>query len=149
MSTATHLNSTIPGQVNRVVTYVHVQDVDASVVFYALLGFAPENVMKDGQGRAFWGLVKSGGGEMMFARADGAIDAGQQAVLFYMYSADVAGLRRHLIASGVREAGGAGAGSDGRGRGAVHAITRPGYMPAGELRVIDPDGYVILIGQLS
>ena len=28
-------------------------------------------------------------------------------------------------------------------------ITHPFYMPAGELRVLDPDGYVVLVGRLS
>jgi hypothetical protein len=31
----------------------------------------------------------------------------------------------------------------------VHAIAHPAHMKGGELRVIDPDGYVILIGQLA
>ena len=31
----------------------------------------------------------------------------------------------------------------------VGDITHPFYMPAGELRVIDPDGYVVLVGRLS
>jgi hypothetical protein len=32
---------------------------------------------------------------------------------------------------------------------AVGAVTYPFYMPAGELRVEDPDGYVLLAGQLG
>ena len=31
----------------------------------------------------------------------------------------------------------------------VGEIERPFYMPAGEFRVVDPDGYVLLVGQLS
>jgi len=91
--------------VNRHVPFVHVGDVEASLDFYALLGFVPESVMKDGHGRAFWALAKSGKGEIMFARASGPVDAEQQAVLFYMYSTDVAGLRRHLLENGVRDGG--------------------------------------------
>jgi hypothetical protein len=40
-------------------------------------------------------------------------------------------LRDHLSAQGVK----------------VSAITYPQYMPKGEIRVEDPDGYVLLIGQ--
>jgi len=40
-------------------------------------------------------------------------------------------LREHLVASGVR----------------VSPITYPDYMPKGEIRVDDPDGYTLLIGQ--
>jgi hypothetical protein len=29
----------------------------------------------------------------------------------------------------------------------VSAITYPNYMPKGEIRIEDPDGYVLLIGQ--
>jgi hypothetical protein len=31
----------------------------------------------------------------------------------------------------------------------VGEITRPFYMPAGEFRLEDPDGYVLLVGQLD
>ena len=31
----------------------------------------------------------------------------------------------------------------------VGEVKRPFYMPAGEFRVADPDGYVLLIGQLG
>jgi hypothetical protein len=31
----------------------------------------------------------------------------------------------------------------------VGEIEHPSYMPAGELRVLDPDGYVVLVGQLD
>ena len=32
---------------------------------------------------------------------------------------------------------------------AIFSLTRPFYMPNGEVRVHDPDGYCLLIGQLS
>jgi len=31
----------------------------------------------------------------------------------------------------------------------VSAITHPAYMPKGEVRVDDPDGYCLLIGQVD
>jgi hypothetical protein len=46
-------------------------------------------------------------------------------------SDDLTGLREHLLASRV----------------AVAGITYPFYMPNGEFRLADPDGYVLLIGQ--
>jgi len=86
----------------------------------------------------------------MFARADGPVDAGQQAVIFYMYSTDVAALRRHLLASGLRDSGRyGGAAGPGDGPGMVFEVSHPHYMHAGELRIADPDGYVILVGQLE
>ena len=55
----------------------------------------------------------------------------QQAVLFYLYSPDLIALRASLLAQNV----------------AVSPITYPHYMPKREIRVEDPDGYVLLIGQ--
>jgi len=132
------------------VTYVHVADVEVSLTFYALLGFVPQNVMKDVRGRVFWALSQSDKAEIMFARADGPIDSEQQAVLLYMYSADVAALRRHLLASGLHDGGHYhGARGSGGGRRVVFEIARRDYMPGGEMRVHDPDAYCILIGQLE
>ena len=136
--------------VNRIVPFVHVADVDASLAFYALLGFAPQRTMKDHIGRAFWAIAQSDTAEIMLARADGPIDAGQQAVLFYMYTADVAGLRRHLLAGGLHDAGAySGAKSPHDGPRTAFNIAHPDYMQAGEMRITDPDGYIILIGQLQ
>jgi hypothetical protein len=135
--------------VHRLVPFVHVADVQASLGFYALLGFEAADVLKDG-GVAFWALARSGTAEIMLARASGAIDAGQQAVLFYMYSNDVAGLRRHLLASGVSDGGAySGKSEPHHGPNMVFAVSHPPHMPIGELRVTDLDGYVILVGQLG
>lgn len=135
---------------NRLVPFAHVVDVRASLKFYGLLGFVPESVLKDASGSEFWASSRSGGAEIMLARASGVVDAAQQAVLFYMYGDDVAGLRRRLLERGVVDGGryqGGCVGGDVRG--VVFEISHPGHMPAGELRVHDPDGYVILVGQLG
>ena len=150
MTTATRSSPLIASAVNRLVPFVHVADVEASLAFYALLGFVPQNVMKDAGGRAFWALAQSGKGEIMLARADGRVDAEQQAVLFYMYSTDVAGLRRHLLESGLHD-GVAFRGGKGpnEGRRVAFEVTPRDYMPGGEMRITDLDGYVILVGQLE
>jgi hypothetical protein len=67
----------------------------------------------------------------MFALASGQVIASHQAVLFYLYSSDLVALRQHLLDRGVE----------------VTRITYPFYMPKGEIRLEDPDGYVLLIGQ--
>jgi hypothetical protein len=63
--------------------------------------------------------------------ADAPIDAGAQAVQFYLWTADVVGLREHLLANRIP----------------VRPIIHPPYMAGGEIRVTDPDGYVLLVGQ--
>ncbi len=136
--------------VNRLVPFAHVANVDESMVFYHHLGFTPMRVLKDHQGQAFWAMLASGGAELMLARASGPIDAEQQAVLFYMYSKDIATLRRHLIQCGLPDSSSASPEANASGPfPAVLAISFPNHMPAGELRLHDPDGYVILVGQLG
>ena len=109
----------------------HVDDVQRSVDFYKLLGMELRGSLKRSDGSLQWAHVACEGAELMFARADEPVVAGQQAVLFYLYSPDLVALRDHLLASGVR----------------VSGITYPDYMPKGEVRVDDPDGYGLLIGQ--
>ncbi len=136
--------------INRLVPFAHVADVAASIAFYERLGLAAAEVMKDPSGTPFWALARSGRAEIMFARASAPIDHAEQAVLFYMYSDDVRELRRSLIAAGISD-GGEYRGGHGpnSGRSAVFAVVPRDHMPAGELRIHDPDGYVILVGQLD
>src|SRR5438132_11472374 len=51
--------------------------------------------------------------------------------LFYMYAADLVGLRNELIARGAK----------------VGEIAYPNYLPDGEFRMKDPDGYCLMIAQ--
>ncbi len=136
--------------VNRLVPFVHVANVESSLAFYALLGFAPASALKDPRGRTFWALARSGGAEIMFAGASCPVVPEQQAVLFYMYCTDVAGLRRQLLASGLHDGGTyCGAKGPNDGRRVVFEVAHPDYMPSGEIRIADPDGYCILVGQLG
>jgi len=138
------------GSVNRLVPFVHVTDVQASLSFYSLLGFSSQSSMKDKHGKMFWVLAGSGAAEIMLAQASGPIDAEQQAVLFYMYSPDLHTLRAELVEGGLRDAGVyRGTRSPEDTTQMVHEIVHPNHMKNGEMRVIDPDGYVVLIGQLS
>jgi hypothetical protein len=69
----------------------------------------------------------------MLALADGPFRASSQAVLFYCWSADVQELHDQLAPVGV----------------SVEDVKHPFYMPAGEFRAVDPDGYVVPVGQLD
>jgi hypothetical protein len=109
----------------------HVADVQLSIDFYKLLGLELRGSLKASDGDLRWAHVAGGQAHLMLARASGPIVASQQAVLFYLYSPDLVALREHLIAADVT----------------VSAITYPEYMPKGEVRLEDLDGYVLLIGQ--
>lgn len=136
--------------VNRLVPFAHVADVAASMSFYELLGFKAGSIMKEPSGKPFWALAASGRAEIMLARASAPVDHTQQAVLFYMYSPDVRALRERLLAAGIAD-GGEYRGGHGPndGHSAVFTVVPRSHMPAGELRIHDPDGYVILVGQLE
>jgi predicted lactoylglutathione lyase len=134
---------------------VHVADVEASALFYSLLGFECDSRYKLPDGRTNFIGMNAGQARIFLALASEPIVPSQQAVLFYMYSQDVKKLREHLLAQALED-GGVPPGMRKRGeeghmpeRNAVYNIISPFYMPDGELRVQDPDGYTILIGQLE
>jgi hypothetical protein len=121
----------MPPQVNDLVPMVHVADVRHAVRYYELFGLKVRNTLKAADGEWVWAYIECEQAKIMFARASGPVVASQQAVLFYLYSPDLVALREQLTAKGVQ----------------TSAITYPHYMPKGEIRVEDPDGYVLLIGQ--
>lgn len=55
-------------------------------------------------------------------------------------------MRTHLLSKGLAD-GGPFCGSADNQRRLVFEITNPMYMPEGEIRVHDPDGLCLLIGQ--
>lgn len=136
--------------VHGLIPMAHVADVEASVRFYERLGFdvASRNVV---HGRTTWASLSVGQAMLMLTLASGPIDAGQQAVLFYLYCDDVRALRERLISEGVTSAGPFGGvpldSTPNAGRAVVYDVATPFYMPAGELRIHDPDAYCLLVGQ--
>lgn len=143
-------------RVNRHVPMVHVADVDRSISFYGQLGFACDSRFSTEEGVTNWAMLSSGRGQIMFAKASGPVAPDQQAVLFYMYSPDVLALRRHLLDGGLPD-GGWPPGEEGLlnrsgsipAANAVFEPRYPFYMPDGEVRIHDPDGYCILVGQIE
>ena len=121
--------------VTGLIPMAFVADVQRSVDFYRLLGMEVRNCLKagsgTGSGNVQWAHVACERADLMFARATEPVVPSQQAVLFYLYSPNLITLREHLRAEGVH----------------VSSITYPDYMPKGEVRVEDPDGYTLLIGQ--
>ncbi len=141
------LNSAV--DVFGVTPMLHVADVERSIEFYANLGFRVQNRMQH-LGRTRWAAMHSHGAWIMFAAADAPVVAEQQAILIYLYAPDVAALRGRLLQRGLHDGGRfCGQAGPNQGRCVVFDIFRPDYMPKGEIRVADPDGYCLLIGQSS
>ncbi len=150
----------LPPAIHRSVPFIYVSDIDATLAFYALLGFECREIMRDPDGRPnwAWAQTKPGGSrasvaQLMFSRTWRPIVPAHQDIFLYMYTLDLAGLRQHLLHNAVRDGGGATAwdlppGSPRLAR-TLFAIHHPPYMPAGEFRLHDPDAYCILIGQLD
>lgn len=136
------------------VPMLHVADVDRSAAFYALLGFACDSRFSGADGTTNWVALSSGKARLFLARASGPVNSSEQAVLFYMYSEDIRGMRTHLLQRGLVDAGPIP--SEGQTflesqqkNSIVFEIIPRFYMPLGELRIHDPDGYCILVGQIG
>jgi Glyoxalase/Bleomycin resistance protein/Dioxygenase superfamily len=118
-------------KVTGLIPMAHAADVQRSADFYKQLGMEVRGSLRTPSGELQWVHLGRDQADLMLARASDPVIASQQAVLFYLYSPDLIALRAHLQSSGVK----------------VSSITYPDYMPKGEIRVDDPDGYCLLIGQ--
>src|SRR5208283_3740182 len=119
-------------RVNLLVPFVHVEDVERSIAFYHHLGFKVASVYKY-KGRAAWAALESDSAALMVTTDGDPVDPTRQGVLFYLYSPDLTAMHDQLLAAGIR----AGEIVDGT----------PG--PAQEMRLIDPDGYVLMVAQID
>jgi len=119
------------------VPMIRVNDVERSVAFYRLLGFEIGNRVPH-TGPAHWAWLYAPkvdnwkhGPNLMVVRGELPIPPDSQSVLFYLYATDLQALRNQLIAEGVK----------------VSEITYPEYLPKGEFRTQDPDGYTLMVAQ--
>ena len=118
---------------SSLVAFAHVASVERSIKFYADLGFTVLNrVVPDGQSAPVWAWLESGKANLMVGLASAAIDASQQAVLFYLYYEDIRQTHAALAELGHQPG----------------EIKYPFYMPGGEFRLEDPDGYVLMLAQI-
>jgi hypothetical protein len=119
--------------VESLVPMAYVADVPASAAFYGKLGFEVcASFTPPGEAEPSWVSLRSGSAQLMLARASEPVVPSQQAVLFYVYCADVATLHAQLAAAGLEPG----------------PIARPFYNPEGEFRLVDPDGYVVMVAHL-
>ncbi|HYO78445.1 MAG TPA: VOC family protein [Thermoanaerobaculia bacterium] len=123
--------------ISGLVAMIHVADVERSAGFYRWLGFDIGNsVPANGTLEWAWLYAPAAadwkrGPNLMLSRSSRAIDSGAQDVLFYLYAADLEALRSRLQEAGIN----------------TGAIRYPDYLPKGEFRVQDPDGYTLMIAQ--
>jgi len=114
----------------QLVALAYVQDLRRSMSFYEKLGFEVGNTHADPQGgEIVWAAMERGNASLMLGKASGPVDAGQQAILFYLYYDDIVATRSAMVAQGL----------------AAGEMSYPFYCPKGEFRLVDPDGYVLML----
>src|SRR5215208_3682816 len=113
------------------VPMLSVADVERSIAFYRHLGFEVGNTFApDGATKPSWAWLQSGDAQLMLAAAsEPNVVTGKHAVLFYVYTDDVAAARASLVEAGLNPG----------------AIATPFYAPRGEFEIVDPDGYVVMV----
>jgi hypothetical protein len=117
-------------RVGDLVPFVHVRDIARSIAYYELLGFEVRDTYRV-DGKLHWAALESGRAQLMLELASEPIDPHQQAILFYLYTEDLDGLRDHLIANGV----------------AAGPIVDGSPGPEREVRLSDPDGYCLMVAE--
>lgn len=121
-------------QTRSLVAFAHVADVERSIAFYADLGFRVANrVVPAGRSAPVWAWLESGKANLMVGLASGPVEPSRQAILFYLYYDDIEQVHAALAELGHAPGG----------------IKHPFYMPGGEFRLEDPDGYVLMLAQIQ
>jgi len=114
----------------QVVAMVFVVDVEGSIGFYRHLGFEVGNrFTKEGATKPTWAWLQCGAAQLMLAETDQPIVPDQQRILFYFYTHDVREAHKSLAEAGLNPG----------------EVSTPFYAPRGEFKVVDPDGYVLMI----
>ena len=112
----------------------HVADMRRSLAFYTTLGFEAENTYTvPGEPDPIWAYLESGAAHLMITRADAPVEPSAQAILFYLYAAEVETLHGRLTRDGLKPG----------------PIEKPFYSPLGEFKLVDPDGYVIIVSHVE
>lgn len=107
-----------------------VADVERSIAFYRHLGFeVGDTFAAEGSTKPTWAWLYSGDAQVMLAAASKPVMAKEQGVLFYVHTDDTSAARASLDEAGLDPG----------------PIATPFYAPRGEFRLVDPDGYVVMV----
>ena len=117
-------------RVSDLVPFVHVSDLPRAIAFYELLGLEIGDTY-EARGELQWVALQNAHARLMLQLASVPIDPQQQAVLFYLYVADLETLRNRLLARGVP----------------VGPIRDGSPGPEREIAISDPDGYCLMIAE--
>ena len=116
-------------QVLSMVAAAYVRDMGASRAFYELLGFGEHSAGKAEM--SAWSVMQHGGVSVLLASASPPLGIPPLPLLFYFFYDDLDAVVGVLEGAGV-------------------PVTRTGHPPhalGGEVKVLDPDGNTVLLGQ--
>ncbi len=126
--------------VSSIVAMIRVADVMNSAKFYRHLGFEIGNAVPRECPPFNWAWLyqpkarnwKTGANLMLVSgEVPVTAESNAKAILFYLYARDLKSLRERLLAEGFN----------------ASEISYPEYLPEGEFRLQDPDGYTLMIAQ--
>ena len=119
----------MPPAVQSMYSVTYVRDIDAARAFYELLGFVQR---LDGRAdSSAWSVMEHGELSVLLAYTRPRLDIPPLPLLFYFYFDDLEVVTNRLDTAGV-------------------PVTRTGHPPhalGGEVKVLDPDGNTVLLGQ--
>jgi hypothetical protein len=130
----------VSAPVSSIVAMIRVADVMNSAKFYRNLGFEIGNAAPRECPPFHWAWLyqpkapnwKTGANLMLVSgEVPGTSESKAKTVLFYLYARDLKSLREKLLAEGF----------------SAGKISYPEYLPEGEFRLQDPDGYTLMIAQ--
>lgn len=116
-------------QVQSMIAVTYVKDIDTSRAFYELLGFQEHSSGK--AGTSAWSVMRCDQVSVLLAMTEPALDIPPLPMLFYFFCEDLGAVLGALDGAGV-------------------PVTRTGHPPhalGGEVKVLDPDGNTVLLGQ--
>lgn len=132
--------ATSSAPVSSIVAMIRVSDVMTSAQFYRHLGFEIGNAVPRERPPFNWAWLyqpnspnwKTGANLMLVSgEVPGTTEGRAKTVLFYLYARNMKLLRQELLEKGFN----------------ASEISYPGYLPEGEFRLEDPDGYTLMIAQ--
>lgn len=113
------------------VPVVYVADVSRSMAFYELLGLTAQDRGQDGEWR--WAYLKSGDVGILLAASNSVLSVDPGPVVLYLRTDDLDAVAARLSDGGAD----------------VERMGYPAHAPGGELKIVDPDGHGVMIGQVT
>jgi catechol 2,3-dioxygenase-like lactoylglutathione lyase family enzyme len=111
------------------VAVTYVRDIDASRAFYGLLGFREQSAGH--AATSAWSYLEQNSLSVLLASTSPPLELPPLPLLFYFFCDDLASVVALLTAAGIE----------------VARTGRPPHALGGEVKVLDPDGNTVLVGQ--